>query len=385
MNGSKPIRIFQGSASYIVMTKLMFGCIGLSMGILLAGSFLSKVFLPWRVWELIAIVPVAFLMLMLVLYLVTYFGLWVHLEPERMRLFCWGIPFRSIPAQAVKLILLPAQRCGGMFCISTLSVEELAARQEARLLKSWITREEVPSRKRDPNWKCAFAVEYLHHLYNLVLPRSGKREVLFVRSSQACALLLSHLYPHAEILPDGLEQPLRWDPYTAPTAGNIWEMQRHPLKLDEQGISLGAKEPYVWQLPAERIRTIVLLDGWFSTKTGHFYRRTLLVSALESEVLIALGRENRKWYHEADGWYLTPPAVMELPIARELLLARGCDRKCASWTRKDLDSCPIPWSEKNEAALRRCCPQAQWLELRNLWAHKAVFPAKSTESAEPHS
>lgn len=125
----------------------------------------------------------------------------LHLVPEGAAVSLFGRTLARYPAEGLTVIRWDADQMNGprlgRLCVSTLSLEELAALRERKLRSSAITRDGVDYQKRRSDWQEAFAVEQLRKMTRLGDLFPLRRKVLWLQDSKETAELLKMAFPDA--------------------------------------------------------------------------------------------------------------------------------------------------------------------------------------------
>ena len=108
----------------------------------------------------------------------------------------FGKVLRQLPVADMKLLCVVGDDQAQYLCLSGWSLEELAQRREKSLQRGFLTRQDLPLLKRNPDWQECFAKEYLLRSGNFF----RKIPVLWIPFDPVVAIFLRRLYPQLPFL-----------------------------------------------------------------------------------------------------------------------------------------------------------------------------------------
>jgi len=310
---------------------------------------------------LLIIVPEILLVNMLLMWLLARFYV-VVLDPDMITVRWCGITMRSLPVSKLQLFCAVGNDREDILCLACCSVEEMAQRQEKRLLKSFLRKHDVPLRKRRADWQASFAREYLNSVRIDPLGIFKKHGIVMFEMQPAVQYLIQDLYPQ---LPyrnfTGVNSC-----YTSRFSGvktNLAvcltvQFYEYSVDLKPDGIHLSTKKEEVSFIPARQIKAAVRVDLFKGYEKYHPHHMPLMfLSCLSEEELAAQASK------EAYGMIRE-----DLPNLQALLAMMAATDRVLRWRIEQKDGCTLHYTENTLQTVRRLYPDipindivANWL------------------------
>lgn len=275
---------------------------------------------------------------------------------------CWfGWPVKQVEASRFKSLCAMTDIYGSALCLSCLSPDEMTQAGEALLAKGLLTRHDVPLRKKNPNWRKGFILDYLNWLRSSVLRSLLSDKHILLCMDAVTVVALRQLYPQLPYLYSldrcALPNPVETaDRIYSPALGYAIEK----VQMAQEGISSRFQKKTTLRLEAPQILTVVRTDLY-----ANYDRRSVLCYPL----LMVCGRTAE----EMAALSTCAPELRQLPLGMELAVMEFCYNKVTQWTGVDKKICPLCDSSQNEAQLRALYPQAEWIDLSHMWREDSVM------------
>lgn len=301
------------------------------------------------------ILPYGLIPTLFVLYLLASFYT-VILDPEQIVLTWMGIPVRRIPVSQIRLFCAIGDNREDILCLTARSLDELASRREAKLLRCYFTKYEVPLRKRNANWRESFAREYLNALRKHPFGIFQDPRTIMMPMQAPIQYLIYNLYPE-----------IPYKNYTDMTAchsikENIapcfpLQLQEYRVDLREDGIRVSAGKKQRFCIRAQDIKTVVRVDVFTSyAKFFPHHLPILFITKMTEEELAAKAPKNLRGSN-AD----------LLPNCQTMLAQAYATDLSMRWTARKTDSCTLHLTETNVNRVRTLYPHAHWIDLSDSW------------------
>ena len=263
---------------------------------------------------------------------------------------CWGMAVSQL-----QFIALVGDDRDVFLCLSGYPIDELAEKREQQLLKNWLSKDEVPLRKRKVGWRETFAKEYLlkmsvWNIFALWRPNG----LIFLPPDTMLLALLRKVYPklpYYHLSTNGRSPMRMYDDTHVP----VW-LSDYKVCFEPCAIRVTAKNKSVWSMPKEQIRTMVCMETFRQWKNGVFYEPIIMISDLTVEELA-----------ESAPKVLYEEEISRIGLDQEQLAIAYCQKRLARWSPKNLWMCPVLGTEKNRKQLRELYPHAQWVDLSDRW------------------
>ena len=277
----------------------------------------------------------------------------IHVSSNEVNVTVAGTVMRTIPASRLQLIALAGNDQEDVLCLSTLTMAELAQKEEQTLLKNYFTKYDVPLRKGNQNWEAAFAKDYFNRLRRIVFGVFFNKDVILLPAHPSLQYLLQNMHPqlpYYNFTENKSAYPFIIVDNTVPN------FPRCVLHIKEDGIHISSNKTELWYMPATHIRTIVRVERF----TGYalrfwYFTPVFIVSCLTLEELAQSAPSQ-----------IYGIAKSQQPNHIALFAAHYCLQQLPRWTRKQQNFCPMHATPENEALLRKSYPQAQWVDLSEL-------------------
>ena len=281
----------------------------------------------------------------------------VWIEPEGTCVTFGKKPLWGMEASQIRFLAIVNTDSASAICLSGHTIEELAQMREQQLRRNWLSKDEVPLRKRKVGWRETFAKECLLHELRWGLFSAFRPNGLVILPGNMILLAcIRALYPHL--------------PYYNMTnidrqylGSNVPNRVPSPCGLDydariqPNGIYLDRFKKEVGFIPGSQIKTIVHLD-YLCNRTNVYRAHTpaFMICTQTVEELVAT----------------VPPNLFGTEIARlgmdeETLATITCLETFRRWKGKDLGMCPLQDSPTIRQQLKEYYPHAKFVDLSDRW------------------
>lgn len=278
---------------------------------------------------------------------------------QNIEIFLFGRMIRQIPASQIKLICAVGNEMRHNLCVSTLEVEELARRREEALKKGVFTKDELPFRKRRAGWQERFAKEYLLKPKWRDCRVRTEDPIIWLNIDIVSILYLRNRYPYVPYL--NLTEGSNFQ-YCPGEPDLLLESFNSRVVLDSEGMHVLKRKQEVRLVPAEEIKAVFRIDSFYSR--GRY--TTLCISYLVVSTLpveeVARRIENvriKKW---------RKPLIAALPQAQEVGASAYLEQAILYGSVKG-KMYPMYYTRNNERKLRQSFPNAQWVDVSDLWKY----------------
>ena len=313
--------------------------------------------------QLLSIIWVFCFLLNLLLLLLVSCCYTVWIDPEGITTRLFGIPLRRIPQSDLRLFCTCGNGREDILCLSTLSMEELAHREEKRLLGNWLTRPDVPFRKQKAGWQEAFANEHLLHLRRNPFHLLFSRQTVMLPMDPVLQILIRRRYPE---LPYRNISPTRsrYLSFSQLFYGKedqafslALQLHDYSLALEENGISIRTPKGQAAFLPTDRIKALLRVDAfWRYRKYRPNHLPLLFISSLSVEELA--GRAPKRIYG------LDREELSESP---DLLALAAASKLATTWQLRKKEYCVMYCTEKNFHSFCALYPNVPFFSLSERW------------------
>lgn len=341
------------------ITVVVFGFLGSLLFVILLVLFLMSNF-PAYFSDTGIFVSYA---LIWVLWIAIAISLWrqrIWMESGGACVTVFGKPSWGMNHSQLRMIALVGNDAEDVLCLSAHSMEQLAAMRERQLLKNWFSKDEVPLRKRRPDWQERFAGEYiLLGQKKSIFASLQKNGLILLPANLILLTCIRWLYPavpYYNLSLVGQERVGLEYPENVP--GVIGMDYSVSLQADGVHLLRGNKERAV--IPASQIKTVVKVH--FFNPNSKYYRHytpILMVSTRSVEELAAVAPR-----------ILYGVTVERLPLNSEMLATVYCDRQVVRWNGRDLTICPIYSTKEHKMLLQEYCPHARWVDIGGVIENK---------------
>lgn len=302
--------------------------------------------------------------LFLLYYLLNFVFLFykVHLSGNKIHITWCGLTVKTLEPKELKLLCAVGNEWGNHLCLTYHTAEELAQREEAKMLKNWITRHEVPFLKNKANYIDSMAKKQLFRLLRKSFFLFRKDKTVFLPMGTELFHQLRELYPQL--------------PYK-----NYTECQKYRVKYycnRNETLSIYGLTPYfrpdftedaivyysgkklVRTVPLSEVRSIVRIDLFTSPSKGIPCHLPLLF--LSTLTLSELADKSNFSHNSTD--------------LRAYNYAYDQGKR---WRIKTPNCCNLPCTEEMITRLKKQCPNARWLDLSDSWLLSSPCPITKAE------
>lgn len=278
----------------------------------------------------------------------------VTLTEAAVTLSWLGIPLRRLSADQLQLFCLAGEE-DPTLCLTSLSIQELAALEQRLMLRSPFAKHELPFLKRHANWQERLAGKYLERIRNSPLGFFRDSRVVYLFPDPVVQYQIRALYPQLPYKNLAGLKSYSSDPCLDKTAvPNFTSFTVFFAELQGNTVLLRNRKESVWAFPLEKVKTVVRLDVFRYEKYAPRHTRALMVSTFTAEEMAQK---------------VTDPA--DEPFLRAY---RWAEKAARSWTVRDTALCNLPCTPEMADYLRTHCPDAQWIDLTDSWLGEHVPP-----------
>ncbi len=319
--------------------------------------FLLKELMPdLKISEWVAYLPI-FLVFGVMVFQSLFLFHKVHLTKEGAILSWCGISLKTIPSDCLQLLCAVGNEYGDNLCLTCHTTDDLALLEEKALLKNYFTKHEVLFLKRKANFREGFAQKYLIRLRKHALPLFRKEKTLFLPMDLVLLQQIRALYPnlpYKNYTECSKEQKgAYWSYKYAPCFRPTWS--NYVPELGEDSLVYRSGKKINRTIPLSTIQTIVRIDVF---------------------VL-----QNRYFPHHVPVLFLTNLSIDDMAkqstlshMSQSLRAYQYAVDQVKHWDIKANNCCNLHYKEETIARLRSLCPNAQWLDLSDLWFAHAPDP-----------
>lgn len=274
----------------------------------------------------------------------------VILTEDRVVLSWLRIPLRKLFEQDMRLFCAVGNEREDVLCLTSRTVEEMALLEEKHLLRSFVTKYDVPLIKKKNDWQDVLARKYLNRMRRSPLGIFSDKQILFMTMDPVVQHKIHSLYPQ---LPyknyTGVTRNRKNTFFNPKTAPCFW-MPTDPCSVEimDDGIVLRTKKEIKRRFVPEKIRTIVRVDIFRSyDKFFPHHLPVLYVSVYTPEEMVGISKETES-----------------SPI---LQAYRYAEREALHWYVKKENGCNLPCSPEILSQLKSLCGHAQWIDISDGW------------------
>ena len=307
-------------------------------------------FLPFIVNDWVLFFPWIITTVLLVCYMVFSFRYTVTLTEETIVRSWLGIPLCKYSVSDLQIFCAVGDEREDLLCLTSRTVEEMAQLEERKLLRSFISKHDVPFLKKRADWQDVLARKYLNRLRRSPLGSFRDKKTLFMALDLGVQQQIRCLYPN-----------LPYKNYTGITKNKAYfyfnkaaipyfgmPTDLYFAEFQNDHIILRTKKQIKRRIPFADIKTIVRVEI-FRPGDKYFphHLPVLFLSVYQPEEMAKRARR-----------------LENDPI---LQAYRYAEREAMWWTAKREDCCNLPYTEETVAKLRRLCGHAQWIDISDGW------------------
>ena len=346
--------------------------IGVMWGFLIALIPLVHFFPVLKEHDWLTILPSLLIVVILLLHILCSFYT-VVLNANSVMIKWFGITVRKIPVARFKVFCAVGNEREDVLCLSCYSINEMANKQERRLLRSFLYKHDVPLRKRRTDWQDSFAREYLNHLRKSPFSIFRERDVIMIEMHPALQYAIRQMYPQ-----------LPYRNYTGVTSYHASrfgsfpddravcfpsQLHEYEVHMEPDGIHIRTKKEEISFIPAQQIKTVVRVDIFKGYEKYYPHHIPLLYISSIPEEELAL--------HTASKGYGI--FRLNIPTGQSLMAMTAATYLALRWTKKKKDSCVVYHTEKNLAAIQSLYTHVQFNNIATCWLNN------SDESLSPEA
>lgn len=266
-------------------------------------------------------------------------------------------PIWGIAASQLQFIALVGNDTEAALCLSAKTIDELAALREKQLLKNWLSKDEVPLRKRRPEWRETFAKEYMLYAFRksqfTVRRKSG---LIMVPANITLLSCIRALYPGVPYYAM-TNQPR---PNSAESANrtHIPGTMEHYARIHPEGIHIDHFKKEVGFMKGEHVQTVACFTHFELDARSHTFRvvPVLMVCSITPE---ELAESVPKTLYGAE--------TTRLGMDMETMATIYCYHRYHKWSEQNKWMCPLLDTQAIRQQLQEYYPHAQWIDLSDRW------------------
>jgi hypothetical protein len=287
-----------------------------------------------------------------------YIGLQrVWIEPTGACVTFGNKPIWGISASQLQFIALVGNDTEAALCLSAKTIDELAALREKQLLKNWLSKDEVPLRKRRAEWRETFAKEYMLYAFRksqfTVRRKSG---LILVPANITLLTCIRALYPDVPYY--AMTNQLRKGSTETVSRPHIPGTMEHYARIQPQGIHIDHFKKEVGFMQGEQIQTVVHVTHFYNdhrSKSSHAVP-ILMVCTIALE---ELAQSVPKTLYGAE--------TIRLGMDMETLATIYCYHRYHKWSEQNKWMYPLQDTPAIRQQLQEYYPNAQWVDLSDRW------------------
>lgn len=287
-----------------------------------------------------------------------YIGLQrVWIEPAGACVTFGNKPIWGISASQLQLIALVGNDTEAALCLSAKTIDELAALREKQLLKNWLSKDEVPLRKRRAEWRETFAKEYMLYAFRksqfTVRRRIG---LIIVPANMTLLTCIRALYPGVPYY--AMNNQLRQNSAQTDSRTHIPGTMEHYARIHPEGIHIDHFKKEVGFMQGEQIQTVVHITHFYNdyrSKSSHAVP-ILMVCTIALE---ELAQSVPKTLYGAE--------TIRLGMDMETMATIYCYHRYHKWSEQNKWMCPLLDNQTIRQQLQEYYPHAQWIDLSDRW------------------
>ena len=295
-----------------------------------------------------------------VVYFASFFSE-VRFAPDRVTMYWFGIPIQTAQITEVKLFCAVGDQKDDVLCLTCHAIEEMAVHYEEKLLRGFLTRHDVPFKKRKPDWQIQFAKGYINELRKDIFGIFKQRGIFLVEMKPEYQYLLRLLYPQLPYMncTDVTSYCAKPNAYSEDNhTVNIWlNLPGRMVEFEPDGLYLSSKKEKTMCIPAKEMKSIVRVDAFLSWHKHYPHHLPLVMVSCMTEEDLA---------------YLVPRVVWDcvdekVPNRQALLAMVGASRMAMRFAPPDQYCCVLHLTENNLRMLREMYPHACFNEMSACW------------------
>ena len=266
-------------------------------------------------------------------------------------------PIWGIAASQLQFIALVGNDTEAALCLSAKTIDELAALREKQLLKNWLSKDEVPLRKRRAEWRETFAKEYMLYAFRksqfTVRRKSG---LIMVPANITLLTCIRALYPDVPYY--AMTNQLRKGSTETVSRPHIPGTMEHYARIQPQGIHIDHLKKEVGFMQGEQIQTVVHVTHFYNdhrSKSSHAVP-ILMVCTIALE---ELAQSVPKTLYGAE--------TIRLGMDMETLATIYCYHRYHKWSEKNKWMYPLQDTPAIRQQLQEYYPNARWVDLSDRW------------------
>ncbi len=274
----------------------------------------------------------------------------VHFTKDDLCLSWCGIVLKTIPLEDLHLLCAVGNEVGDNLCLTCHTPDELALLEEKALLQNFFTKHEVLFLKRKANFRESFAQKYLIRLRKRSLPLFRKEKTFFLPMDLILLQQIRTLYPnlpYKNYTECGKHEKFsNWSNKYAPCFRNI--MSYYSPELVGNSLVYRSEKKIKRTIPLSTIQTIVRVDVFMP--------------------------QNRYYPHHVPVLFLSNLSIDDMAekaelshMSRLLRAYQYAANQVKQWDIKKDNCCNLHYTDKTATQLQILCPDAQWLDLSDLW------------------
>ena len=285
----------------------------------------------------------------------------VRFEPDRVTMYWFGMPIQTAQITEVKLFCAVGNQSDDVLCMTCHTIEDMAVYYEEKLLRGFLSRHDVPFKKRKPDWQMQFAKGYINELRKDIFGIFKQRGIFLVEMKPEYQYLLRLLYPQLPYMncTDVTSYCATRNAYSKDShTVNIWlNLPGCMVGFEPDGLYLSTKNGTTLCIPAQEMKSLVRVDAFLSWHKHYPHHLPLVMVSCMSEEELA---------------YLAPQFFWDcvdekVPNRQALLAMVGASRMAMRFAPPDRYCCVLHLTENNMRKLREMYPHACFNDISACW------------------
>lgn len=276
-------------------------------------------------------------------FLLYVFGLFytVTLKEDSVILKWMGIPVRRISVSGFRMFCAVGNGRENVLCLSPYSTDEMAAKQEKRLMRSFFHKHAVLRQKQKSGWQDGFSRQYLNHLRKNPFGRIKERNVIMFRMHPSSQYAMRKMYPQLPYMNyTGVtgDKKLRNSGFSENQAVCLRsKFQEYEVHMESGGIHVRNIHEEISFIPAEQIKTAVRLDVFSEYRKFYPHHIPLLyITSLSEEELAEHSLSRGKGVFRVD-----------IPFEQAHMAMTAASCLAQRWTGNDKNACALYHTDEN--------------------------------------
>lgn len=269
---------------------------------------------------------------------------------DRLILSWCGVRLKTIATEDLRLLCTVGDEFYDFLCLTCHTPQDLAQAEESDMVRSFITKDEVPFLKRKANYPDILARKRLLRLSKQPLLLLRKEKALCIPMDLILLQQIRELYPQLPYK-NYSERKRYSKPYYGSKKYQLCLEAIHAYytpEFTDDSIALYRGANVKRTIPLSTVQSIVRVDLFIANRrNGPNYLPLLFLSKLSIEEMA----QKSKYFHASASYKAYKYAYSHAKY----------------WTITTPDCCNLPCTEAVIDQLKVLCPNAQWLDFSDTW------------------